>query len=224
MSEVVPGVLFLSSSEEAGDLSFLQARSIRLVVNCTPDLPCAYARPGSPWRAEYHRVPIADTSSEPLLPHVPGASTFIARARPGCAVLVHCAAGVSRSPSVVIASLMVNRFATFFQLNVRLFPLKNRTRPLARRMRLREALGVVERARPEVAPNEGFLRQLVQLDAEMFGEPASMTLEELYVRELRMLEFGEDESRSALRQCENVLDQAMTKLFEDAWKKASAKR
>ena len=62
-------------------------------------------------------------------------------------VLVHCEAGCSRSPTVIISYLMRHRG-----------------------MRLREAYDFTLRQRPSVSPNYNFLRQLTAYDAQLFPE------------------------------------------------------
>lgn len=52
-------------------------------------------------------------------------------------VLVHCMAGVSRSPSIIIAYLMKSK-----------------------KLKFREAYDYVKCHRPVICPNEGFLKQL----------------------------------------------------------------
>ena len=93
-------------------------------------------------------VPIADTTTAPLLSHLPAAVAFLAEALEdkGARVLVHCVEGVSRSASVVIAFLMAEREMSFST-----------------------ALRVVKRRRQVVCPNLGFVRQLSQW-AERCGE------------------------------------------------------
>lgn len=61
-------------------------------------------------------------------------------------ILVHCSAGISRSPTLVVAYLMRSHG-----------------------MSLKAALGLVVRARPQVSPNSGFLQQLKRLEEELYG-------------------------------------------------------
>eukprot|EP01097_Dermamoeba_algensis_P005627 TRINITY_DN3573_c0_g1_i1.p1 TRINITY_DN3573_c0_g1~~TRINITY_DN3573_c0_g1_i1.p1 ORF type:complete len:173 (-),score=28.36 TRINITY_DN3573_c0_g1_i1:135-587(-) len=61
-------------------------------------------------------------------------------------VLIHCAAGISRSSTILCAYLMKSR-----------------------RMRFNEALSRVRTARSICTPNSGFQRQLLQFEAEIFA-------------------------------------------------------
>ena len=61
-------------------------------------------------------------------------------------IIVHCAAGMSRSPTLVIAYLMI-----------------------ANNWRYEEAYNYVKRKRPLTEPNIGFVRQLKELEAKILG-------------------------------------------------------
>eukprot|EP01098_Paradermamoeba_levis_P016022 TRINITY_DN8426_c0_g1_i1.p1 TRINITY_DN8426_c0_g1~~TRINITY_DN8426_c0_g1_i1.p1 ORF type:complete len:169 (+),score=42.74 TRINITY_DN8426_c0_g1_i1:61-507(+) len=63
----------------------------------------------------------------------------------GGVVLIHCAAGISRSSTILCAYLMKSR-----------------------RIRFQEALDEVRRVRPIVCPNYGFQNQLLQFEQELF--------------------------------------------------------
>jgi len=68
-------------------------------------------------------------------------------------ILIHCAAGVSRSSTLLIAYLMkVNKW-TF-----------------------REAYEHVKKRRPIVSPNAGFLRQLLEFEKQLFNGRASANM------------------------------------------------
>ena len=70
-------------------------------------------------------------------------------------MLVHCVAGVSRSPTIVIAYLMRSRGIS-----------------------LREAYDVVRTRRSIVNPNFGFMKQLIAFERTLGAKHPSLTLEE----------------------------------------------
>jgi hypothetical protein len=85
----------------------------------------------------YKRLPIYDNTSQSLSVYLDGCVTFIKEGHCHGKVLVHCAQGVSRSASVVLAFLMAEL-----------------------KMGLDEALAHCRRARPQVKPNDTFMQQL----------------------------------------------------------------
>jgi atypical dual specificity phosphatase len=63
-------------------------------------------------------------------------------------------------------------------------------------MRLKEALGLVIRARPQVCPDRGFLEYLRELKVELFHEEIMPALEELPRQESDRLGYFKDNSKS----------------------------
>ncbi|XP_043084695.1 LOW QUALITY PROTEIN: uncharacterized protein si:ch211-195b15.8 [Puntigrus tetrazona] len=89
-------------------------------------------------QSQYLRIPIDDSLRDDLLPWIPQALHFIDGAMSrGCSVLVHCAAGISRSPALAVAYVM--------------YSLK---------MDLDHAYRFVKERRPTISPNFNFLGQL----------------------------------------------------------------
>jgi atypical dual specificity phosphatase len=89
-------------------------------------------------------------------------------------ILVHCSAGISRSPMVVAAYLMKRKG-----------------------MALKAALAQIIRVRPQVSPNAGFLQQLKEIGMELFGTAVSSLegVDELPKRKKdRLVLFEERES------------------------------
>ena len=80
--------------------------------------------------------------------HVLPAAAFYPRgARQGEQILVHCHAGISRSSTIVLLHLMINRG-----------------------LPLNKALAYLKKMRPQVQPNSGFMRYLVAVDDKLRGE------------------------------------------------------
>ncbi|KAJ8399953.1 hypothetical protein AAFF_G00406830 [Aldrovandia affinis] len=89
-------------------------------------------------QSQYLRIPINDSLRDELLPWIPEALQFIDGAISlGCSVLIHCAAGVSRSPALAVAYVM-------YRLG----------------LDLDDAYRFVKERRPSISPNFNFLGQL----------------------------------------------------------------
>ncbi|XP_076000373.1 dual specificity protein phosphatase 16 [Genypterus blacodes] len=87
---------------------------------------------------QYLRIPIDDSLWDDLLPWIPQALQFIdAAMASGAAVLIHCAAGISRSPALAVAYIMYSL-----------------------EMDLDHAYRFVKERRPSISPNFNFLGQL----------------------------------------------------------------
>lgn len=93
----------------------------------------------------YNRVALSDSTSSSIEAVSEKADAFIDAAKSG-KILVHCSAAVSRSPTIVTAYLMKKHGMT-----------------------LKEALGLIVRARPPACPNAGFLAQLKELEFKLYG-------------------------------------------------------
>jgi hypothetical protein len=104
---ILPGQLYLGSQYSACHLETLRKLNISAVLVCGNSLPRFFMdRPDS--SIEYHKLPIHDSVDQPLLPYIHSAIQFLETniLFHNKGVLVHCAAGVSRSASMIIAYLM----------------------------------------------------------------------------------------------------------------------
>ncbi|XP_031425765.1 dual specificity protein phosphatase 8 [Clupea harengus] len=112
----------------------LSARGISYVLSVSRCSPQPTFLP----KSQYLRIPIDDSLRDDLLPWIPQALHFIDGAMSlGCSVLVHCAAGISRSPALAVAYIM-------YRLG----------------MDLDHAYRFVKERRPSISPNFNFLGQL----------------------------------------------------------------
>ncbi|XP_069096966.1 dual specificity protein phosphatase 13A-like [Pleurodeles waltl] len=94
---------------------------------------------------EYHGVPANDLPDFDISKYFYSAAEFIDKAlnTTGARILVHCAVGISRSATLVLAYLMIRHH-----------------------LRLEQAIRAVAEHR-WMWPNRGFLEQLLRLDAEL---------------------------------------------------------
>ncbi|KAI5639736.1 dual specificity phosphatase, catalytic domain-containing protein [Phthorimaea operculella] len=147
-TEVYPG-LYVGDSVAAKDKAWLRRMGITYVLNTAEgkrytqvDTDHLYYRDCPSIR--YKGFQLMDLPSTDISKYFYIAANFIDEGvSRGGRVLVHCFMGVSRSATCAIAFLMIKRG-----------------------MSLAEALATV-RARRDVHPNEGFLRQLQSLDREL---------------------------------------------------------
>ena len=97
--------LFLGGREDAYDLKRLEDKQISYILNVAAgDVPTEDIYGD---RYKCVRIHIEDDESFDISEHMGAAFRFIDEARlNGAGILVHCVAGVSRSPTVVIAYMM----------------------------------------------------------------------------------------------------------------------
>lgn len=149
-SEVIPGALFISSYQVAGDEEALNASNITHIVNTAADV-CDNCFPE---KFQYLTYYLKDANSEDITVLLYKTMEWIHEAiNKGGRVLVHCREGVSRSATIVIAYLMW-RFSLSFE---------------AAHERIRQN-------RPICNPNTGFTCQLLQLHKKLsLGQAAPMS-------------------------------------------------
>ncbi|KPP63474.1 dual specificity protein phosphatase 16-like [Scleropages formosus] len=132
LSLILPQLYLGAESDVTQDCLSSQGISYVLSVSrCCP-------QPDFLPQKQYLRIPIDDSLRDDLLPWIPEALRFIDGAMSlGCSVLVHCAAGVSRSPALAVAYVM-------YRLG----------------LCLDDAYRFVKERRPTISPNFNFLGQL----------------------------------------------------------------
>ena len=102
-SHICDGI-YIGDVDFAGDEDGLNLRKIDAIVNCTKCIPNYFEHLGAKM---YMRVPIDDSPSQDIEPYFESTFEFIdKRVSQGKPMLVHCAAGISRSVSIVIAYLI----------------------------------------------------------------------------------------------------------------------
>jgi dual specificity phosphatase 12 len=151
MNQIIPG-LWLGSSAASIGQNFLKHHDITYILTVAP----AYVTPKTdiistfPAATPFHDgqfwrlvIPVWDLPTQNLIQHFENTNTFIhAALDAGANILVHCAAGASRSATVVTAYLMRTYRST-----------------------ARDALERVREWRPAACPNVGFWDQLLVYEA-----------------------------------------------------------
>ncbi|XP_024132691.1 dual specificity protein phosphatase 18 isoform X2 [Oryzias melastigma] len=134
--------LFLSDLDSALNPSVLVCRNVTLVVNASGLQDLSY-----PPLEGLHvlQVPVQDRPHAPLKDHFEQVAERIQHNRAG-STLVHCTAGRSRSPALVMAYLMRSEGLSLCQ-----------------------AHQLVLEQRPFIRPNSGFWRQLMEYELVLFG-------------------------------------------------------
>lgn len=134
--------LYLGSAYHASRQDFLADRHITALLNVSK-------RDTQPAKGQYDYkwIPVEDSHTADISSHFQEAIDFIDRVKQGGGkVLVHCEAGISRSPTICMAYLM-------------------RTQ----RLRLEEAFDIIRQQRAMISPNFSFMGQLLQFEAEVLS-------------------------------------------------------
>ncbi len=143
MSIITPQ-LYLGSDKEAKDLNFLKKHKIVLIVNCAQEIPNYFKDKFTYWNLNLQDVPNQDLSH--VLDKV--ADQIIKIMQQGKTVFVHCAAGISRSSTIVIYTLMKKHNWDF-----------------------ENAYTFVKEMHPNTSPNPGFIQQLVNAQKALGHQP-----------------------------------------------------
>jgi len=104
-STILEGFLYLGSGISAQNQRLLIDYGITAILNVTAE---KYGVQNAfPDKFEYLRIPVEDNSTDKIIDYFEQASEFIEKIKiQNGKILVHCVAGMSRSPSVVLAYLM----------------------------------------------------------------------------------------------------------------------
>ena len=138
LSEVLPRI-WIGDKGVVYDARMLRAVSATHILNCAVEL--SYTYPCE--LAEQHKIPMID-DDDPLAPkQIREAADKIQKwmENPYSVVIVHCAAGVSRSPTVVLAWMIIYLG-----------------------MSLETAYSTIQRHRSFIQPNDFYMRLLKELD------------------------------------------------------------
>jgi len=145
LTKVLP-FLYLGNSKDADDRDSMTAIGVTRVLNVTTSQQSP--SPTMDHRASgvvYKRLSVLDNGHANLKQYFEEAFEFIEGARKsGGSVLIHCQAGISRSPTIAIAYVMRHRNTSMV-----------------------DAYKMVKAARPIISPNLNFMGQLLELEQSL---------------------------------------------------------
>ncbi|CAD8125201.1 unnamed protein product [Paramecium sonneborni] len=138
------GGLYLGNMEAASDPYTLSQYQIKAILTvCPQSIPSSTKIKLS----FYHQCMADDEDHYQISKHFDESYRFIESSRRSTNVLVHCQMGISRSAVIVLAYLIKKDL-----------------------IGAREALEYVEKRRPIIFPNNGFLRQLGAFERQVFND------------------------------------------------------
>ena len=161
LDEILPQ-LYLTNFKGADNMDELRRLKCTHIVSVGEEFVDDPAKAGITfWRLN---ISDDDDQSEKMSKALRGAASFLHKAlqKKGC-VVVHCAAGISRSATVVLGYLVIYK-----------------------KMTLRDAFGHVHGKRPCIWPNDGFMSALIKLEKKVQSNASnkgvsSITMDE-YIR------------------------------------------
>ncbi|XP_076311094.1 uncharacterized protein LOC143225489 [Tachypleus tridentatus] len=136
--------MYLGSQSDAFNKEILKNHNITYELNVSANCP----KPDFIQDTHFMRISVNDNYSEKLLPFFPKAFQFLDKVREGSGcVLVHCLAGISRSPTIAIAYVMHYL-----------------------RLSSDEAYRYVKSKRVTISPNFNFLGQLLEFEKQLLKD------------------------------------------------------
>lgn len=146
--EILP-FLYLGSAYHACRQDYLSDLRITALLNVSR----RDSRPAK-GQFDYKWIPVEDSHTADISSHFQEAIDFIERVKEkGGKVLVHCEAGISRSPTICMAYIMKTQ-----------------------RLQLEQAFEVIRKRRAIISPNFSFMGQLLQFESEVVSStPPSVT-------------------------------------------------
>jgi protein-tyrosine phosphatase len=141
MTEIIKGKLYLGDIHNANDFDFLNTMKIDSII--TVANYCDVSKVIKNTKKVY-KYDISDDFNEDIMQYFTELTNLIEREN---CVLVHCIAGISRSPTITIAYLMTKYNIT-----------------------LLEAFKLVKGKRPMIKPNHSFIKQLLTYEIVLYGK------------------------------------------------------
>eukprot|EP01080_Neovahlkampfia_damariscottae_P005359 gene5359-9167_t len=177
LSTILENRLFLSGEYSTQNIQELKSKGITAILNCTTKLPNHFSDDFS-----YLNLDLIDDDKQNIESTFEISHKFI---KENDTVLIHCQAGVSRSPTIVISYLM--KYEGY---------------------NLRDAMNFVKKQREIVFPNVGFVFQLIEYEKKILNLKSSTLDFSSYLCEYFFDLFDDKMSQLELKQkIEEILKQ-----------------
>jgi dual specificity phosphatase 12 len=161
MSLITPH-LYLGDAPNAQDLNFLTSKKVGFIVDCAVEIPTYY-----PQKFKYLHLKLNDVPSQNIIDSLKLSSDQILQnIKNKVVTFVHCAAGISRSSSVVIYTLMK-----------------------LHRWDYEKSFKYVKSMHPRTNPNPGFVEQIILIGSGNTDIIPTQHKTETFV------EYGDDENK-----------------------------
>ncbi|XP_033110837.1 dual specificity protein phosphatase 10-like [Anneissia japonica] len=149
-SQIVP-CIYIGGDKEAADLDALNKNNIGHVLNVTTKLPNYHEKTSN---ISYKRIPVRDDNCADISQYFDQAFDFIDLAlKKNSGILIHCQAGISRSPTVTIAYIMKKNYP---------------------HMTMSQAYTLVKNRRSVISPNLHFVGQLASYEQKLKSSSRSV--------------------------------------------------
>lgn len=178
---ILDDFLFLGPAAAASNAAFLASNAVSHVISIGHDppthldlrVPDPGSLSGKTDQLQYHRLRLVDSAASSPEDCVKQASEILERCRAQKKrVLLHCSAGISRSPTIVVAYLMRHHDMT-----------------------LKDALYAVISKRPAISPNPHFVEWLKEEEIRIHGGEGTLNVDRLPAKtadRLMLLEPGKE--------------------------------
>jgi len=180
---IVDDWMYLGAMHHACAANVVEELGITHILNCSLAIPCYHIENES---IEYARIPLDDVESSNIGSYFQAAADFIDQCNPKYTtsstqnrILIHCAAGISRSSTTVI-SYLIQRSIDWNPVEKDcLNMIRNRSEIDKQvsgeldKLTLAVAYFHVKSCRSLIAPNDGFVEQLEKLEKQHHGGKSS---------------------------------------------------
>ena len=173
INEITPSI-FISDYENSKDIGLLREYNIKHVINLSDcDKLETFLNKMRKVKIKEHRIFIRDEPGQSLTAAMNDTYDIIQEIIDSKKkVLIHCNAGVSRAPSILISYFMRRQYMISYEKYIRITKVKTKHQRFLELINpdnsiLLKIIKWIKTARPCINPNPGFIYQLIVLEHEL---------------------------------------------------------